>query len=386
MKKTRNPDWFLFGYIVVLLILGLAFCYSASSVVGPLKTQHLEHPRSEWYYISRQLLFAAAGVGALIWLSRTNFRTWNTPGWAFVAMGSSIALVVVAGLLDGRAHRWLRLPGGFQIQPSEFAKPALIVFCAYFIAKRMNAINDKHTVLPVSIVVGLLGAAVAWGDLGTAVVLMVASAVLFFVAGLESRYIALALVIAFLGTGVSIATKPYRLARAIAFVDPELKHLEKYAPAMAATYREYLKKGNRDPNYQVKQSLVTVGSGGVSGLGFMESKQKLLFLPESHTDFIYAVVAEEGGLLGALAVMAIYLLIAWRGVRLFFRSDNTFGRYLALGITVLLLFQALVNISVVLGIAPTKGLPLPLISYGGSSMLSTLICFGMLMSVSEHSS
>lgn len=250
----------------------------------------------------------------------------------------------------------------------------------------MNAINDKHTVLPVSIVVGLLGAAVAWGDLGTAVVLMVASAVLFFVAGLESRYIALALAIAFLGTGVSIATKPYRLARAVAFVDPELKHLEKYAPALAATYRDYQIKGNRDPKYQVKQSLVTVGSGGVSGVGFMESKQKLLFLPESHTDFIYAVIAEEGGLLGALAVMAIYLLIAWRGVRLFFRSDNTFGRYLALGITVLFLFQALVNISVVLGIAPTKGLPLPLISYGGSSMLSTLICFGMLMSVSEHSS
>ncbi len=378
MAKTRNPDWLLYGYIVALLILGLAFCYSASSVVGALRA------KSEWYYISRQAGAAVLGVAALILLARMDFRRWNTPAWAFVAMGSATALVVAAAILDTRAHRWLRLPV-MQIQPSEFAKPALVLFCAYFIAKRMNAINDRHTVLPASIVVGILGAAVTWGDLGTGAVLMVAATVLFFVAGLQWRYIALVLAIAFVGTGASIATKPYRVARVAAFVDPELKLMDKYLPSLATHYREYQKSGNRDPNYQVRQSVVTVGSGGVWGLGFMESKQKLLFLPESHTDFIFAVIAEEGGMLGALAFVALYLLIAWRGIRIFFRSDSNFGRYLALGITALFLFQALVNISVVLAIAPTKGLPLPLISYGGSSMLSMLICFGMLMSVSEHS-
>ncbi len=215
MTKTRTTDWYLFGYIVALLILGLAFCYSASSVVGPLRTQHLDHPKTEWYYISRQLFYCALGIGALILLARMNFRKWNTPAWAFVAMGSSIAMVVLAALVDTRAHRWLRLPVG-QFQPSEFAKPALILFCAYFIAKRLNAINDRHTVLPASIIVGLLGAIVAWGDLGTAVVLMIAAASLFFVAGLQWRYIALALAIAFLGSAISVVHKPYRLVRIVA--------------------------------------------------------------------------------------------------------------------------------------------------------------------------
>ncbi len=384
MTKTRNPDWYLFGYIVALLMVGLAFCYSASSVVGPLRTQHLEHPKTEWYYIARQIFYGSFGVGALILLARTNFRKWNTPAWAFVAMGSSIAMVMVAALMDTRAHRWLRLPIG-QLQPSEFAKPALILFCAYFIAKRMNAINDRHTVLPASIIVGLLGAAVAWGDFGTAVVLMVSAALLFFVAGLQWRYIALALAIAFVGSAASVVHKPYRLVRLIAFVDKDLTLMDKYLPEMAKAYRESNAKSGRDPNYQVRQSIVTVGSGGLWGLGFMEGKQKLLFLPESHTDFIFAVVAEEGGLQGALAIIALYLLIAWRGIRIFFRAESPFGSYLALGITVLITFQALVNISVVLALAPTKGIPLPLISYGGSSLIATLICFGMLLSVSEHS-
>lgn len=378
MAKARNLDWVLYGYVVSLLLIGLAFCYSASSAVGALRFQN------EWYFILRQLGAAALGVACLIFLARTDFRRWNSPTWAFVAMGSTTALVFLAALMDGRAHRWLRLPG-IQLQPSEFAKPALVLFCAYFIAKRKNAINDRHTVMPASIVVGILGAAVIWGDLGTGIVLMVAAATLFFVAGLEWRHIALVLAIALVGTGASIVAKEYRVARVVAFVDPDLSRLEAWAPDLAKRYRESLQRANRDPGYQVRQSIVAVGSGGVAGVGFMESKQKLLFLPESHTDFIYAVVAEETGMMGAVAVLALYLLIAWRGIRIFFRSDNVFGCYLALGIITIFLFQALVNISVVIAIAPTKGLPLPLVSYGGSSMLSMLICLGMLLSVSERS-
>lgn len=378
MAKTRNPDWFLYGYIVALLILGLTFCYSASSVVGVLRG------RSEWFFISRQLLAAFLGVGCLIFLSRQDFRKWNTPTYAFLAMGSATAMVLLAGILDGRAHRWIRV-FGLQGQPSEFAKPALVLFCAYFIAKRMAAINDRHTVLPASVVVGLLGAFVTWGDLGTGAVMMLTATILFYVAGLKSRYIALALVIAFLGAFVSIISTPYRVVRALGYIDPEMKLLMKYAPEYAENYRSRLLTSGKDPTYQVVQSKVAVGSGGVLGVGLMESKQKLLFLPEVHTDFIYALIAEETGFLGAVLMLFLYLLIAWRGIRIYLRSDSDFGRYLALGITVMLVFQALFNISVVLAIAPTKGIPLPLVSYGGSAMIATLISLGMLMSVSERS-
>lgn len=378
MAKMRHLDWYLYSYILVLLMMGLMFCYSASSVFGMLRGW------GEWYFISRQLLATAIGLAFMIPLARMDFRKWNSPMLAFLAMGSTTAMVLLAAILDTRAHRWLKLPV-LQVQPSEFAKPALILFCAFFIAKRLNAINDRHTIFPASIVVGLLGALVAWGDLGTAVVLMMTAALLFFVAGLRWRYIALALVISMAGACVSIATKPYRLVRVIAYVDPDLEYLSKAAPDFAEGFRKSLQEQRRDPQYQVTQSVVAVGSGGVTGLGLMEGKQKLLFLPEAHTDFIFAVVAEETGLIGSLAILALYLLIAWRGLRIYFHSTNHFARYLALGITILLVFQSLMNISVALAIGPTKGIPLPLISYGGSAMIGALICFGMLLSVSEES-
>lgn len=379
MAKTRQLDWYLYSYILVLLIVGLVFCYSASSMYAALRGW------SEWHFISRQLLATVFGLGFMILLARTDFRKWNSPSIAFPAMGLATALVLLAAILDTRAHRWLKLPV-LQVQPSELAKPALILFCAFFIAKRLNAISDRHTVLPTSIVVGLLGALVAWGDLGTAVVLMMTAALLFFVAGLRWRHIALALVISMAGAGISIATKPYRLVRVIAYVDPDLEYVEKVAPEFAERYRNSLREQRRDPQYQVIQSVVAVGSGGITGQGLMESKQKLLFLPEAHTDFIFAVIAEETGLLGSMAVLALYLLIAWRGLRIYFRSTNQFGKYLALGVVTLITFQALMNISVALAIGPTKGIPLPLVSYGGSSMIASLICFGMLLSVSEEGS
>lgn len=378
MAKMRNLDWFLYSYILGLLLVGLVFCYSASSVMAVLRGA------SEWHFISRQLVATAIGVVGMIALARMDFRKWNSPTLAFMSMGFVTALVFIAGILDTKAHRWIKTPVIY-LQPSELAKPALVLFCAYFIAKRLNAINDRHTVLPASIVIGILGGAVCWGDLGTGVVLMLTAALLFFVAGLRWRYIALALVISLVGVAFSIAAKPYRVLRVVSYVDPQLEYIQKFAPNFAANYERNLRENRRDPQYQVTQSVVAVGSGGVFGQGLMEGKQKFLFLPEAHTDFIYAVIAEETGLIGSLALVALYLLIAWRGVRIFFRSADQFGKYLALGITMLLTFQALMNISVVLAIGPTKGIPLPLISYGGSAMIGALLCFGMLLSVSEES-
>lgn len=377
MGRTREIDWVLFGSVVALLALGLVICYSAGSVVGGLRFH------GEWHFILRQALFAAVGLGFLMYLARMDFRRWNHPAIAFLLMGGATILVFLGVLLDPVAHRWIRI-GSNQLQPSEFSKPALILFCAYFIARRANAINDRHTVLPASVAVGILGGAVVFGDLGTAVVLVLTAVLLFFVAGLKWRYIGIAVAIACLGLVLAIATKPYRVFRVIAFVDPNLKIVRMVNPQWADDYEAKNRKAGRDSIYQVKQSVVAVGAGGLAGVGLMEGKQKLLYLPEAHTDFIYAVIGEELGFVGATTVLLLFLLVAWRGLRIFLRTDDLFGKFLALGITFLLVFQALMNMSVVLGIAPTKGIPLPMISYGGSSLISSLICFGMLLSVSEQ--
>lgn len=377
MTRAREMDWVLFGCIVALLAFGFVICYSAGSVVGGLRG------KGEWYFIARQATYALVGVPILLFLPRLDYRLLNRPAFAFLLMGG-ITIAVFAGiLLDPSAHRWIRL-GSIQAQPSEFAKPALIIFCAYFIAKRMKAINDRHTVLPASIAVGILGAAVAFGDLGTAVVLVITAVLLFFVAGLQWRYISIAVAIACLGMVMAIAWKPYRLFRVIGFVDPNLKIIRMVHPEWADNYEAENRRKGRDASYQVTQSVVAVGTGGLMGVGLMEGKQKLLYLPEAHTDFIYAVIGEELGLVGSMLTLGLFLVIAWRGARIFLRSDDLFGKYLALGITALIVFQALMNISVVLGIAPTKGIPLPMISYGGSSLLSSMICFGLLLSVSER--
>ncbi|MCC6262773.1 MAG: FtsW/RodA/SpoVE family cell cycle protein [Bryobacterales bacterium] len=379
MNRAREMDWILFGSVVALLAFGFVICYSAGSVVGGLRG------RGEWYYIGRQATFALAGVPLLLFLSRMDFRLLNRPAWAFLLMGG-ITIAVFAGiLLDPSANRWIRL-GSIQAQPSEFAKPALIVFCAYFIAKRMKAINDRHTVLPASIAVGILGGAVIVGDLGTAVVLVTTAVLLFLVAGLKWRYIVIAVALAGCFLVAAIALKPYRLFRVIGFVDPNLKIIRTLHPEWAENYEAQNRMKGRDATYQVKQSVVAVGAGGLAGAGLMEGKQKLLYLPEAHTDFIFAVIGEELGFVGTMFTLGLFLVITWRGIRIFLRTDDLFGKYLALGVTVLIIFQALMNISVVLGIAPTKGIPLPMVSYGGSSLLSSMICFGLLLSVSERTS
>jgi cell division protein FtsW len=206
----------------------------------------------------------------------------------------------------------------------------------------------------------------------------------FYVAGLERRYFAVALAVALLLATAAVLWKPYRLARIIAFVDPGYTMLEKLDPS-GRTKRYMSESATRDTSYQARQSKIAVGSGGALGLGLMQGKQKILYLPEAHTDFIYAVVGEELGFFGSSAILGGFLIIVWRGLTLCWSAQDDFGRMLALGVTACITIQALINISVVLDMGPTKGIPLPMISAGGSSLLSTLICLGMLLSVSEHS-
>jgi cell division protein FtsW len=216
------------------------------------------------------------------------------------------------------------------------------------------------------------------------VVLVVTAAVVFYVAGLDTRYIKIAFAVGLLGVIPAILAKPYRLGRIVAFVDPEYTFLERHE--WGRRIKDYISQSayTRDPGYHARQSKMAVGSGGLTGMGLMKGEVKLLYLPEAHNDFIYAVIGEELGLAGTSSIVLVFLLLLWRGLRLSRSAPDEFGRFLALAVTTMLVVQAFMNMSVVLGMAPTKGIPLPMISYGGSSLLSTLIALGMLMSISEQ--
>ncbi len=376
MAQRLKTDWILFFTIIAMVCFGLVIVYSASSVMAELKYKW------DMYFITRQIGWAAVSFIVLMQLKRLDYRKFDNPVWAFAPLGVVMSLLVLVYFI-GYKHRWLQL-GAASLQPSEFAKPASIIFLAYFLSLRLRAINDKHTLRPALLALGTVAALVAGPDLGTAIMLVLTAAILFYVAGLERRYIVGAGLAGILLLIVFIAVKPYRLARVIARVDPDYKILSKINPS--GDIRAYVKRsqGATDPTYQPKQSRIAVGSGGVLGVGLMQGKQKLLYLPEAHTDYIYAVVGEELGMWGATSVLVGFFVILWRGLRLFYVAPDNFGRYLALGVTVSVVLQAIFNISVVLDMGPTKGIPLPMISYGGSSLLSTLISLGLLLSVSEH--
>jgi cell division protein FtsW len=378
MARLRT-DWILFLTIVAMVGFGLVAVYSASSAVAELR-YHV----APYFFVARQLGWAAFSFLVLMYFKRTDYRRMNTPEWAFSGLGIVLGLLVIVYFADPRAHRWFRLAGIGSFQPSEFAKPALILFLAYFVARRAHLINDRRTIRQALVAVLMLAFMVVVADLGTALVPVITAVLVFWIAGLERRYM---LRVGLIGVAlilVAICSRGYRLGRIVAYVDPDYSKIETIDPQ--GWLKSYIQRSTsvRDASYQPRQSKIAVGTGGVLGIGLMQGKQKLMFLPDAHTDFIYATVGEELGLWGATAVMAGFLVILWRGARLFLLARDDFGKYLALGVTLSIVVQAFINISVVLDMAPTKGFPLPMISFGGSSLLSTLVSLGMLLSVSEH--
>jgi cell division protein FtsW len=376
MAQQLKTDRILFYTIVVMVFFGLVIVYSASSVMAELKYG------ATTYFIIRQLGWAVVSVAILMYFKRIDYRRFDQPLWAFAPLGAVLSLLLIVFLI-GKRHRWLMI-GPASFQPSEFAKPALIIFLAYFISLRLRAINDRHTILPVLLALGLLAFMVVGPDFGTAVVLVITAAALFWVAGLDKRYMMIGAGVGLMLAIAAVAVKPYRVARIVGHIDPSFKLVDTINPGgqIKAYVKQSLAAG--DPTYQPRQSRIAVGSGGALGVGLMQGRQKLLYLPEAHTDYIYAVVGEELGLWGTSAVLIGFFIILWRGMRLYYVAPDNFGRYLALGVTICIFVQALMNISVVLDIGPSKGIPLPMISYGGSSLLSTLTSLGLLLSVSEH--
>lgn len=361
MAKRVSVDRWLFGATLLLVLLGLVMVFSASAVMAK------DRFGSPYTFVLRQIGWAFAGVIAMVALQRVDYRRYKHPAVVFTLLGVTMVLLVGVLFLDRshNTHRWIRF-GPLSFQPSELAKPALILFLAYFLETRAKTIDDwKQTLLPAvlpSLIFSLL--IVKQPDLGTAMVCMAMTASIFFVAGMELKY---------LGYGV-LASLPFlyyllfhvgfRRQRMMAFVNP-------WADPQGA-------------GFHMIQSLIAVGTGGITGLGLMEGKQKLFYLPEPHTDFIFAVIAEELGLLGTLAVVSLFAVFCYRGMRAAMKTSDLYARFLAVGITSTVIIQAFFNISVVLGLLPTKGIPLPFISYGGSSLFITLACVGVLLNISQQ--
>jgi cell division protein FtsW len=361
MAKRVSVDRWLFAVTMLLVFVGLVMVFSASAVMAR------ERFGSPYAFLSKQLIWASAGIIAMLAAMRVDYRRYKTPAIVFSLLGITTLLLISVFFLDRshNTHRWFKL-GGLSFQPSELAKPVLILFLAYFLEGRTKTMDDwRNTLLPAAApVMVLLGLIVLQPDLGTGLACAGIAACILYVAGMRLRYFGYALGASLLPLYFLIFHVAFRRDRILAFMNP---------------YAERQKAG-----FHLIQSLIAVATGGITGTGLMEGKQKLFYLPEPHTDFIFAVTAEELGLVGAMFVVMLFAIFLWRGMRASWRTEDVFGRYLAVGITSMVVLQAFINMSVVLGLVPTKGIPLPLVSYGGSSLFVTLACVGVLLNVTKQ--
>ena len=360
MAKRVSVDKTLFIVTLLLVFIGLVMVFSASAVMAK------ERFGSAYTFLFKQMMWAAAGLIAMLIAMNVDYRRYKHPAVVFSLLGVTLILLVAVFFLDRshNTHRWIRL-GIMSFQPSELAKPALILFLAYFLENRTKSMDDwRQTLLPAAIpIVVCSGLILKQPDLGTSVVCLAISAIILFVAGMRLRYLAYGALAAMPVLYMTIFRVKWRYERILAFLDPW--------------------KDPQGRGFHIIQSLIAVGTGGFSGQGLMEGKQKLFYLPEPHTDFIFSVIAEELGLLGALAVVTLFGIFLYRGMRAALSTEDIFARFLATGITSMIVVQAVFNISVVLGLMPTKGIPLPFISYGGSSLFVMLACVGVLLNITQ---
>jgi len=361
MAKRVSVDRWLFVVTLLLIFAGLVMVFSASAVMAK------ERYGSAYFFLLRQLGWAAIGVLLMIAAMQLDYRRYKHPAVVFSCLGFTTLLLIAVFFVDRahHTHRWIHW-GPLSFQPSELAKPALILFLAFFLESRVNAIEDwRNTILPAVIpTLAFIGLIVFQPDLGTAVACAAVTVCVLFVAGMRMRYLLYGFLASLPVLYLLIFRVAYRRARITAFWNP-------YA----------------DPQghgFHIIQSLIAVSTGGITGVGLMEGKQKLFYLPEPHTDFIFAVTAEELGLVGSLILIALFVVFLWRGIRTAVRTQDLFGRFLAVGITCMIVVQAFINISVVLGMMPTKGIPLPFISYGGTSLLCAMACVGLLLNISKQ--
>lgn len=359
-RKLKVDEW-LFAATVGLVLFGVVMVYSASAVVASAENNN------QYHYVMRQGMWVVIGFAAMFVGMNVDYRILRDRRivYGLLAVTVFLLLVVFAFPPINGARRWIRL-GGMSMQPSELAKFALLVYLARYLEQRAGEENVfGRTFFPtVGMTAVVAGLVLVEPDLGTALMLVVGCAVLLFTAGVRLKHLGIIAAPAIAMFASMLIFVPWRFARLMTFINPW-----------------------RDPQgsgYQIIQSLLAVGSGGVEGLGFAQGRQKMFFLPFAHSDFIYAVVAEELGLFGALFVVVAFGLFLWRGVKAARNAPDRFGMLLGMGIVSVIVVQALFNMSVVVALLPTKGIPLPFISHGGSSLVPTLFSVGVLLNISQH--
>jgi len=363
MARKLKSDKLLFGATLLLVCASVVMVYSASAVIA---MQRYHQPT---IFLFKQATWAMLGFALMPLMMRIDYRRYRQPIVIWTALGVvGLALVIVLfGPKINGARRWFGV-AGIGVQPSELAKLAIVLFVAAVLERRMDRIDDlKYALLPIALVVGAVVMLILLQpDLGTALSIVLICAAMVFAAGINYRYIFGLMLVAFPAAYIVLMSAGYRRRRIAVFLDP---------------WQDQLGDG-----FQVVQSLIAVGTGGVFGKGLMAGVQKLFYLPYPETDFIYAVIGEELGLIGTTVVLACFFVIAWRGLRTAVRAPDRFGSFLAIGLTAMLTIQAFFNISVVLGLLPTKGIPLPFVSFGGSSLLISMLAMGILLNVSQHAS
>lgn len=363
MARKLKSDKLLFTAALLLVCVSVVMVYSASAVLA------MDRYHQPYFFLAKQLTWAVLGLFLFFLVIRIDYHNYKQPVviWTMLAL---VAIALVAVLFShpiNGTRRWFAL-GGIGVQPSEVAKLAAILFCAALLERRMDRIEElSYSLLPIGIVAGVFaGLILLQPDFGTAVSLVAVIALMVFAAGLPYRYLVGLALVGIPAASIILMSADYRRRRLLAFLNP---------------WDDPLGDG-----FQIIQSLIAVGTGGVFGKGLMAGVQKLFYLPEPHTDFIYAVISEELGMIGATAILICFCVVTWRGLRAAVRAPDRFGAFLALGLTMMIAVQAFINMSVVLGLMPTKGIPLPLVSAGGSSLLINLVGVGMLINVSQHAS
>jgi cell division protein FtsW len=361
MAKRVGVDKWLFGVVLLLVLFGLVMVFSASAVMAKAQTG------SPYPYMLRQGMWAVMGMIALALLMQVDYRRYNNPRVVFTAVAVTMVLLIgVFAMRDSHnTHRWFRF-GFASFQPSELAKPTLVLFLAYFLQTRIHKMDDwrgtiVRAALPPLLFIGLI---VMEPDLGTAIVCAAVTGLMLYLAGMQLKYLGIGVLASIPVLYYLLFRVPWRRARMLAFVNPEADP--------------------RGTGFHILQSLIAVGTGGLRGLGLMEGRQKLFYLPEPHTDFIFANVCEELGLIGAILIIALFITLGYRGLRAAYLSTDPFARFLAFGITSTVLIQAFFNMSVVVALVPTKGITLPFISFGGTSLFVMLASMGVLLNVTRE--
>jgi len=363
MARTLKSDKLLFWATLLLVGASVVMVYSASAVQADSVYQR------SYYILVRQLVWAALGIALLLGVMRVDYHKLKRPAliWALLAVTVVALLAVFFFAIKKGTQRWISI-GGLSWQPSELAKLAAVLFASALLERRMHRVNDVgYALVPVGVVtLFLAGLIVLEPDFGTATVLTLVVLAIVFAAGLSYRYLLGAALVMLPTAMMLVLTSDYRRRRLFAFLDP---------------WSQQFTDG-----FQIVQSLIAVGSGGIFGRGLMAGVQKIFYIPEPHNDFIFAVIAEELGLVGTTLILLCFVVIAWRGLRASLLAPDRFGSLLALGLTLMISLQALVNMSVVIGLLPTKGIPLPLVSNGGSSLIVNLVAMGILLNISQQAS